>query len=178
MGNAQSKYLLRAVAGGAAVVLVLLLYGLFGELPTRISQAPSPAANPFDVDLGDPAGSPGGLAAAPSIDESTPLLLMPPPFGDRNIDFMAEGEPPRSEIANYCADANWSRMDLLVGRRDDGAFRVDEASWDRALTGLKAGLANWMSQCHEQGAAIEIVAAESGQSLATYDPRSGLTSLQ
>ncbi len=178
MGNAPSKYLLPAVAGGAAVVLVLLLYGLFGELPTRISEAPSPAANPFDVDLGDPAGSPGGLAAAPSIDESAPLLLMPPPLGDRNIDFMAEGEPPRSEIAHYCADANWSRMDLLVGRRDDGAFRVDEAGWDRALTGLKAGLANWMSQCHEQGAAIEIVAAESGQSLATYDPRSGLTSLQ
>ena len=69
-------------------------------------------------------------------------------------------------------------MNLLIGRRDDGAFRVDEAAWDRTLSGSKAGLANWMSQCHEQGAAIEIVGAESGQSLATYDPRSGLTSLQ
>jgi hypothetical protein len=178
MRNAKSRTLKPAVAGGASFVLVVLLYGLSGEPPTRFSEVPSPAADSFEVDTSDPTEPPGGLAAIPSMDETAPLRFMPPPFGERNIDFMADGEPPRSETANYCADANWSRMDLLVGRRDDGAFRVDEAGWDRALTGSKAGLANWMSQCHEQGAAIEIVAAKSGQSLATYDPRSGLTSLQ
>ncbi len=178
MRNVKSGYLKPAVGGGAALVLVVLLYGLFGELPSHSPQAPSPSANSFEVDTSDPIESPGGLAALPSMDETAPLRFMPPPFGERNIDFMAEGEPPRSETANYCADANWSRMDLLIGRRDDGAFRVDEAAWDRELTSSKAGLANWMSQCHEQGAEIKIVAAKSGQSLATYDPRSGLTSLQ
>jgi hypothetical protein len=99
---------------------------------------------------------------------------MPPPFEERRIVFPAMGEAPPSQTAEFCDDGNWSRLDLVVSRTDSGAFWVDEDAWNRELTGSKVGLASWMSQCHGDGAPIEIVAADSGALLATYDARTGL----
>ena len=170
-----------AISGGAVLVLVVLLYGFSDELATRLSTTAAPSVVSIDVESENSAALHGTAEIAGELDregDTEPLANMPPPFLERRFDFPAEGEEPPSETASYCADANWSRMELLVGRSDSGAFRVDEAAWDRALTGSKAGLASWMSQCHESGAAIEIVAAESGRKLATYDPQSGFTTLQ
>ena len=90
--------------------------------------------------------------------------------------FPTPGEPTASETALFCDDGKWSQIDLLVSRTDGGAFWVDEEAWKRELTGTKVGLASWMSQCHQDGNPIEIVAAETGALLATYDGRTGLRS--
>ena len=169
------------VSGGAVLVLVVLLYGFSDELATRLSTTAVPSVISIDGEDRDSAVLRGTVEIAGELDregDTKPLANMPPPFLERRLDFAAEGEEPPSETAAYCADANWSRMELLVGRSDSGAFRVDEGAWDRALTGSKAGLASWMSQCHEAGSAVEIVAAESGRKLATYDPQSGFTTLR
>ena len=128
---------------------------------------------PDSIDSPDrtPVASPAYTAAAPP---PIPLEYMPPPFEERRIVFPAMGEGPPSQSAAFCDDGNWSRLDLVVSRSDNGAFWVDEDAWNRELTGSKVGLASWMSQCHGDGAPIEIVAADSGALLATYDARTGL----
>ncbi|MBW2295265.1 MAG: hypothetical protein JRG89_10165 [Deltaproteobacteria bacterium] len=124
------------------------------------------------------------LALAPAQLAVTPPPIppehMPPPFGERRIVFPAmfprTGEAPPSETAAFCDDSNWGQIDLVVSRSEGGAFWVDEDAWNRELTGSKVGLASWMSQCHRDGAPIEIVAADTGALLATYDARTGLRS--
>ncbi len=63
---------------------------------------------------------------------------------------------------------------MLVSSGEAGEFRVDSETWNRHLTGTRAGIASWMSYCKGGGRAVRIVAAEDGVLLATYDPRSGL----
>jgi hypothetical protein len=86
------------------------------------------------------------------------------------------GEAPASETVAFCNEGNWKRIDLVFSRTEDGAFWVDGEAWSRELTGSQVGLASWMFQCHGDGSEIEIVAADSGAVLATYDARTGLRS--
>lgn len=168
MSNFLSKFRMLLIAGGAVLVFVIVLKGpidnTFNNTPTlERTDTPAPAAS-------------SEVASANTIAEE-PKMFLPAPFKRRVIVPPVEGEPLPSQTAGYCDESNWKKVDLIVGRTADGGFRVDEAAWDRAMLGSKAGLATWMSQCHEEGSAIEIVAAESGRRLATYDPRSGLNTL-
>lgn len=168
MSEFLSKKRSRLIAGGgAALAIAVLLHGLNGledETPTPDSIGPVLSAT-------------AAPAAAPTAEGEIPLRFMPPPFERRRIVLPVEGAPLPSETAAYCEDSNWAKVDFVVGRTEAGRFRVNEAAWNRALLGSKAGLASWMSQCLDDGSAIEIVAAESGRRLAVYDPRSGLTAL-
>ena len=146
------------IAGSVVVAMLTLVYALRDAPP----DFPEP-----------PALAPARVAVAPA---PIPPEYMPPPFGERGIVFPAMGDAPASETAAYCDPSNWGQIDLVVSRSDDGAFWVDEDAWNRELTGSKVGLASWMSQCHRDGAPIEIVAADTGALLATYDARTGLRS--
>ena len=113
----------------------------------------------------------------PRVAESPPPIPpehMPPPFGDRMIRKPDPMEPAASQTAAFCADENWSRMDVRVSPGEAGEFRVDPALWNRRLTSTRAGIASWMSLCKGDGQAVRIVAADSGVLLATYDASSGL----
>lgn len=120
------------------------------------------------------ASAPSSQEDAGSSEPDAAAPPMPPPFEQRKIVLPAAGEPAPSPSAAFCDESNWQHVDLLVGRTEDGRFRVDEDAWERALLSARAGLASWMSQCHAGGGAIEIIAATSGSPLATYDPQSGL----
>jgi len=157
------------IIGGAAIATAIALYALRDSTPASVESEEMPAL------------APAQLAVAPT---PIPPEHMPPPFGERRIVFPAmfptmfptTGEAPPSETAAFCDDSNWGQIDLVFSRTDGGAFWVDEDAWNRELTGSKVGLASWMSQCHGDGAAIEIVAADTGALLATYDAQTGLRS--
>ena len=83
-------------------------------------------------------------------------------------------EPPQSQTAAFCADENWSQMDVLVSPGEAGEFRVDAVAWNRTLTVTRAGIASWVSTCKGDGQAVRILAANTGVLLATYDADSGL----
>jgi hypothetical protein len=99
---------------------------------------------------------------------------MPAPFGDRRIELPDPDAAPTSETAAFCDAENWGRLDWVVAQSDDGTFQVDEDAWNRALSASQAGLASWMSICHQNGGPVEIVGASTRALLATYDTRSGL----
>lgn len=157
------KLLVLLIAAGATWALAANLLPLSDSASTRVAPLPLAAVAP--------------TAAVALVGENR-FENLPAPFGERRIMPPDENEPMPSETAAYCDEGNWSRMELLVGRSTDGAFRVDQDAWGRALTGYQVGLANWMSLCHQEGEPIKIVAAESGALLATYDTRAGLRSLQ
>jgi hypothetical protein len=154
-----------AIVGVVVIAMTIALYALRDSTVASLESEEMPAL------------APAQLVAAPV---PIPPEHMPPPFGERRIVFPAAfpamGEAPPSETAAFCDDSNWGQIDLVVSRTDDGAFWVDEDAWNRELTGSKVGLASWMSQCHGDGAPIEIVAADTGALLATYDTRTGLRS--
>lgn len=152
----RNRWLL--VAAGTVISIAALVYA-FGDSLTAAVQTPALAPTHM-------------VAVPPPI----PPEYLPPPFEERRIVFPTLGEAAASETAVFCDDGKWSQIDLVVSRTDDGAFWVDEDAWNRELTGSKVGLASWMSQCYRDGSPIEIVAAETGALLATYDARTGLRS--
>lgn len=175
MSDFFSKNRMRLVAGGVVLVLGVVLNSLMNETSTPESAGPAPSATHDQDAAPHDAAAPSQTTAL--ADGDVPEMLMPPPFGERGIAPLAPGETPPSQTAAYCDDSNWKKVDVIVGRTESGEFRVDEATWNRTGLGSKAGLANWMSLCHENGSTIEIVAADSGRTLAIYDPSSGLTAL-
>ena len=115
---------------------------------------------------------------APPHASATPAPIppdhMPPPFEDRKVEKPDPAAPLPPETAAFCDDRNWRRLDLAATRSADAEYRIDEAAWNRALASAKTGLASWMSQCHQGGGPVTIVADSTGRRLATYDPQSGL----
>lgn len=102
--------------------------------------------------------------------------FLPAPFERRKIIPPVEGEPLPSETVAYCDEGNWAKMDLVVSKTESGEFSVRETAWHDALSGGQAGIANWMSQCFQNGASVEIVSADTGDLLAIYDGATGLRS--
>jgi len=100
--------------------------------------------------------------------------FQPAPFPPRDIRLPEPGEAPPSETAAFCDEGNWSRLDLDATPTGGGAFRVDAAAWDRALSGTRAGLASFLSLCRADGGTDTLVAARTDETLATYDPEAGL----
>jgi len=152
------RRVLLAVLALAIVVAAALL---------AAGDAPTPRADPVERS----AISPPRLRTEP---EPIPVEFMPAPFPSRNVQRPDPRQPPPSETAAYCDERNWSRLDLGTTRVRNGEFRVDEAAWNRALTETKAGLASFLSLCHADGGTITLIAAVSGETLASYHPASGL----
>ncbi len=113
--------------------------------------------------------APPGLAETLRIQQE-----YPPPFEPREIRRPDPNEPAPSQTAAFCADENWSRLDMRVSPGEAREFRVDPVAWKQGLTETRAGIASWLFYCKADGQAVYILAADSGVLLATYDADSGL----
>ncbi|MFT5444709.1 MAG: hypothetical protein ACI8W3_003766 [Myxococcota bacterium] len=115
---------------------------------------------------------------APAVEPeiAAQVEFLPAPFERRKITPPVEGEPLPSETAAYCDEGNWAKMDLVVSKTESGEFSVRETAWHDALSGGQVGIANWMSQCFQNGDPVQIVSADTGDLLAVYDGATGLRS--
>ncbi len=78
------------------------------------------------------------------------------------------------DTAAFCDQSHWGRTSL-VKQVAPGQVYVDRNSWQKTPAGTRAQVANWASKCTQQGQRVEIVGEGTGEILATYHPREGLS---
>ncbi len=122
--------------------------------------------------------APQGLAAPQS-----PYAHLQDEIVPRDFRTIHEGGPvglyaidAKQDKAAFCDESHW-RGDSFVKKVGTGQVFVDRDDWQNTPAGTRAQMASWMSKCTQAGHRVEIFGEGSGQLLATYHPREGLSIL-